>query len=65
SSVLRARDLKVLNALAQGLFHKQIVSVMKVAEKQVQIHLRNLRHKLIVHARTPATILFLQRRASH
>jgi DNA-binding NarL/FixJ family response regulator len=58
---LTARELEVLQLLAEGLSNKEIARALGVAPRTVNFHLDNLYSKLGVSSRTEAAIYALRR----
>jgi DNA-binding NarL/FixJ family response regulator len=55
-SGLTARQIKVAEALCQGMANKQIAYALHLSEHTVKIHLRNIMRKFNVHNRTEVAI---------
>jgi serine/threonine protein kinase/DNA-binding CsgD family transcriptional regulator len=58
---LTARELEVLQRLAEGLSNKEIARALSVAPRTVNFHLDNIYSKLGVQSRTEAAIYALRR----
>jgi DNA-binding NarL/FixJ family response regulator len=58
---LSAREIDVLDHLAQGLPYKQIASRLGISLDVVRRHIKSIYRKLQVHSRTEATVRYLRR----
>jgi len=61
SVTLTARELEVLQLLAEGLSNKEMARALGVAPRTINFHLDNLYSKLSVSSRTEAAIYALRR----
>lgn len=57
---LSERELNVLGLVSNGMTNKEIAVNLKISEKTVKNHIRNIFHKLNVSDRTEAAILALR-----
>jgi DNA-binding NarL/FixJ family response regulator len=62
---LTARELEVLDLIAQGLTNRQIAHSLSVKEETVKMHVRNIMDKLQVQDRTEAVTLAHRRGIIH
>jgi DNA-binding NarL/FixJ family response regulator len=60
AEALTAREVEVLQAVADGLSNKQIAEALFISTYTVQVHLRNVFAKLGVENRTNAVTLALK-----
>jgi DNA-binding NarL/FixJ family response regulator len=58
---LTAREVEVLQLVAEGLRNKEVAARLEVAEDTVKMHLRNLMQKLEVNDRTHAVMVAVRR----
>jgi DNA-binding NarL/FixJ family response regulator len=58
---LSARELEVVNLLAEGQSYKMIADAMSVSIDTVRFHIRNIYEKLHVHSKSEAVIAALRR----
>jgi DNA-binding NarL/FixJ family response regulator len=65
ADALTARELEVLELLAQGLSNQEIADRLGIAEKTVRIHMSHIFDKLGVTDRTQAVITAVQRGIVH
>ena len=63
--VLTARELEVLELVAEGLRNKEVATRLAVSEETVKMHLRNLMQKLEVNDRTHAVMVAVRRGFIH
>lgn len=56
SNQLHAREIQVLNLLAEAKTNKEIAICLAISERTVQTHLVNIFHKLHVESRTEAVL---------
>jgi two-component system NarL family response regulator len=64
-STLTAREIQILERVAEGLRNKEIAGVLGISEETVQRHLQNIFSKLQVTDRTRATVVAMQRGFIH
>lgn len=57
---LTHRELSVLSLVAQGHSNKKIATELYISEETVKVHIRNLLHKLNIHSRLNATLIYLE-----
>jgi two-component system NarL family response regulator len=62
---LSARELEVLDSIAQGLTNRQIAHSLSVKEETIKMHVRNIMDKLQVQDRTEAVTLAHRRGIIH
>jgi DNA-binding NarL/FixJ family response regulator len=62
---LTARELEVLELVAQGMRNKEIAASLAVSEGTVQVHVKNILAKLEVNDRTSAVQVALRRGLVH
>jgi DNA-binding NarL/FixJ family response regulator len=62
---LTARELQVLELIAQGLRNKEIASVLVISEETVRVHTKNVFAKLSASDRTGAVNIALRRGIIH
>jgi DNA-binding NarL/FixJ family response regulator len=62
---LSARELEVLDSIAQGLTNRQIAHSLGVKEETIKMHVRNIMDKLQVQDRTEAVTLAHRRGIIH
>lgn len=60
--VLTAREMQVLEALAEGLSYKLIADRLKVSPNTLPVHIRNIYRKLHINSKAEAIALFHQNR---
>jgi DNA-binding NarL/FixJ family response regulator len=60
-----ARELEVLQLVADGLRNKEIAAHLSISEETVKMHLRNMMEKLDVHDRTHAVMVAVRRGFLH
>lgn len=65
ADALTARELEVLELLAQGMSNQDIGTTLGIAEKTVRIHMTHILEKLGVADRTQAVITAVQRGLVH
>jgi DNA-binding NarL/FixJ family response regulator len=58
---LTARERELVILIAQGMVVKEIAPILKVTEKTVRNHLRNIYHKLAVYDRSQVVIYALKK----
>ena len=58
---LTARELEVLQLVAEGLRNKEVAARLSIAEDTVKMHLRNVMQKLEVNDRTHAVMVAVRR----
>lgn len=63
--VLTARELEVLELVAEGLRNKEVATRLAVSEETVKMHLRNVMQKLEVNDRTHAVMVAVRRGFIH
>jgi DNA-binding NarL/FixJ family response regulator len=59
--ILTARELEVLQLVAEGLRNKEVGARLSIGEDTVKMHLRNLMQKLEVNDRTHAVMVAVRR----
>jgi DNA-binding NarL/FixJ family response regulator len=59
--ILTARELEVLQLVAEGLRNKEIGARLSICEDTVKIHMRNVMQKLAVNDRTHAVMVAVRR----
>lgn len=57
---LTHRELSVLALVAQGFSNRKIADELYISEETVKVHIRNLLHKLNIHSRLTAAIIYLE-----
>ena len=62
---LTARELEVLQLVADGRRNKEIASILRISEETIQGHLKNILAKLDVHDRTEAVTIAIRRGIVH
>jgi two-component system NarL family response regulator len=62
---LTAREVEVLELIAQGLSNKEAGTALGITEETVKVHVRNIMDKLDVRDRTEAVTVALQRGIIH
>ena len=62
---LTARELEVLDLIAQGLSNREVGKVLGVTEETTKVHVRNIMDKLHVQDRTEAVTVALRRGIIH
>jgi DNA-binding NarL/FixJ family response regulator len=62
---LTARELAVLELIAQGLRNKEVGSALGITEETTKVHVRNIMDKLNVQDRTEAVTMALRRGIIH
>lgn len=62
---LSAREIEILNLVAQGLRNKEVGGMLGIAEDTVKVHIKNIFDKLNVNDRTQAVTVALQRGIIH
>lgn len=62
---LTAREIEVLELIAQGLRNKEVGAVLGITEETVKVHMRNIMSKLNVQDRTEAVTMALRRGVIH
>lgn len=60
-SILTARELEVLQLVADGLRNKEVAGRLFISEETVKMHLRNVMQKLQVNDRTHAVMVAVRR----
>lgn len=63
--VLSAREVEVLQLVADGRRNKEIASILRISEKTIQGHFKNILAKLDVHDRTEALTIAIRRGLIH
>jgi DNA-binding NarL/FixJ family response regulator len=61
AQALSAREIEVLQLVADGRSNREIASFLGISEGTVRIHLSNIFDKMGVHDRTKASIIAIQR----
>jgi len=59
--ILTARELEVLQLVADGMRNKEVAARLSIGEDTVKMHLRNVMEKLEVHDRTHAVMVAVRR----
>jgi DNA-binding NarL/FixJ family response regulator len=59
--ILTARELEVLQLVADGMRNKEVAARLSIAEDTVKMHLRNVMQKLEVNDRTHAVMVAVRR----
>ncbi len=62
---LTAREVEVLELIAQGLSNKEVGRALGITEETVKVHVRNIMDKLNVQDRTEAVTMALRRGIIH
>jgi len=62
---LTPREIQVIGLVAQGGRNKEIAGTLGISEETVQVHLKNIFHKLKVNERTAAVNVALRRGIVH
>jgi two-component system NarL family response regulator len=62
---LTAREIQVMELIAEGRRNKEIASSLSISEETVQVHLRNIFSKLKVSERTAALNVAIRRGIVH
>jgi two-component system NarL family response regulator len=62
---LTAREVEVLEFIAQGLRNKEIGNALRITEETTKVHVRNILEKLSVRDRTEAVTMALRRGIIH
>ena len=62
---LTAREISVVELIAQGMRNKEIGAQLGIAADTVEAHLRNIFEKLRVHDRTAAVTVAIRRGMIH
>lgn len=60
--VLTPRETEILNHIARGLHTKEIADLLRLSERTIGSHLRNIYERLHVHSRAAAVAQLLQRK---
>lgn len=63
--VLTSREIEVVELVAKGMRNKEIAAALRIAEKTIQVHIRNILAKLGVNDRTAAVRVALRRGIIH
>jgi DNA-binding NarL/FixJ family response regulator len=63
--VLTARELQVMELIAEGLRNKEIASALGISDETTQVHVKNILLKLKVHDRTAAVRIAIRRGFVH
>ena len=58
---LTAREVEVVQLVAEGLRNKEIAARLSISEDTVKMHMRNVMHKLAVNDRTHAVMVAVRR----
>jgi len=58
---LTPREMEILECIARGLLSKEIAADLRISERTIGSHLRNIYEKLQVHSRAAAVARFLNR----
>lgn len=64
-AALSAREVQVIELVAQGMRNKEIAASLGITEVTVQVHVKNILAKLNVHDRTAAVTVALRRGIFH
>ena len=59
--VLSAREVEVLQLVAEGRRNKEIAAILRISERTIQGHFKNIMAKLDVHDRTEALTIAIRR----
>ena len=59
---LTARELEIVELIAEGLFNKEIAKRLTVSEETVKTHVRHLLPKLRAHSRAHAVAIAFRQR---
>jgi DNA-binding NarL/FixJ family response regulator len=62
---LTAREVEVLELIAQGLRNKEVGAALGITEETIKVHVRNIMEKLNVQDRTEAVTMGLRRGIIH